>query len=291
MAERLVLNTDFLQRLERLNIMAKRFLSARGVGKRESRNKGASLEFREYRHYVRGDELRYLDWNVYARHESLFVKEFTAEESVHVAVLLDQSASMASKFDMAKTLALALSYIALANFDSVSLWRFSSQISSVRSFLVGKTRIHELMAAVEGLRADGPSDFAKAFEHPLPRLKGRSVAIVISDFYDIEGYARAMLGLLSQKVQVDMIQVLTRDEVDPKVDGRLRMRDAETGRERDIYVSPKALEAYRERYRAFLEELDSFARAREIRTLRVFTDELLESVIARAAQGGFLERV
>jgi uncharacterized protein (DUF58 family) len=271
--------------------MAKRFLSARGVGKRESRNKGASLEFREYRHYVRGDELRYLDWNVYARHESLFVKEFTAEESVHVAILIDQSASMAPKFETAKTLALALGYIALANFDSVSVWRFSDRILSVRSFLVGKTRIHDLMGALEGLRTEGPSDFAKAFELPLPRLKGKSVAIVISDFYDLEGYAKAMLGLLAQKIQVDMIQVLTREEVDPKVEGRLLMRDSETGREREVFVSSKALSAYRSRYRQFLEDLDSFARAREIRRLRVFTDELLESIIARAAQGGFLERV
>ncbi len=295
MPEKLIVPLDLLQRLERLNVMARRYLSARGIGKRESRNKGASLEFQEYRHYVAGDELRYLDWNVYARHGSLFIKQFAAEENVHVAVLLDCSASMGfgrpSKLEIGKLLAVSFGYIALANLDLVSVWKFHNRISAVRSLLAGKARIHELIHSLESVQAEGESSFAAALSQPLPRLKGKSVAIVISDFYDIEGYSRALLHLLGQKIQVDLIQVLTRDERDPPLEGRIVMKDAETSRSGTFVVSPRALEAYRARFQKFLEDLDAFAASREIRLLRVFTDEPLESVIARSAHSGFLERV
>ena len=87
-----------------------------------------------------------------------------------------------------------------------------------------------------------------------------------------------------------MMHVISRDEIEPRMDGRILMRDSETGRRREVFVSRHALEMYRERYGSFLANVESFARAHEVRMVRVFTDELLESVIARAAQSGFLER-
>src|SRR5215831_7804015 len=117
-------DAKFLKTLEALNLLARRTLTGDDRADRLTPRKGASLEFNDYRRYAPGDEIRYIDWNVYARHGSLFVKEFTAEENVHVSLLLDASGSMSfgrpSKFEAARELAAALGYIGLANFDTVS---------------------------------------------------------------------------------------------------------------------------------------------------------------------------
>src|SRR5437867_10662565 len=109
-------DAGFLKTLEALNLLARRTLTGDDRAERPTPRRGASLEFADYRRYAPGDEIRYIDWNVYARHGSLFVKEFTAEENVHVTIVLDTSASMAfgraSKFEAARELAAALGYIA-----------------------------------------------------------------------------------------------------------------------------------------------------------------------------------
>src|SRR5262245_63343120 len=104
---------DLIRTLDALNLLARKLLSGEDRADRLTPRKGASLEFNDYRRYAPGDEIRYIDWNVYARHGNLFVKEFTAEENIHVSVLLDTSRSMefGGKFQAAKELAAALGYI------------------------------------------------------------------------------------------------------------------------------------------------------------------------------------
>lgn len=283
-----------LSRLERLQVLARSVVSGAGPGKRLSRRPGRSLEFHDYRHYASGDELRYLDWNVYARHGSLFIKEFAAEENVHVAVVLDASASMSvgnpSKIEAAKQLALALVYVGLCNFDSAGLFTVGTRLEAVHPMVRGKTRIHEFLAPLEAVRAQGSTDFAAAFGVPLPTLRGRTVALVVSDFLDVEGTPKALLALLARRAQVHMIQVLSPEELDPVVGGRIRFRDAETGVEREMYVSARAREGYRRAIRRYLHSLRGFARNREIRFAQVLSSDALEQMIVTVAGAGILER-
>ena len=143
----------FLRSLESLNLLARRVLAADDRAERLTPRKGASLEFADYRRYTPGDEIRYIDWNVYARHGNLFVKEFTAEENIHVSVLLDISRSMdfGGKFQAAKELAAALGYIGLANYDTLSLYTFGQEVRPIKKFLRGKGRALELLDAVDEL--------------------------------------------------------------------------------------------------------------------------------------------
>src|ERR1700675_4508938 len=128
---------EFIKTLEQLNLLARRLLSGEDHADRQSARRGASIEFAASRRYSSGDAPRYIDWNVYARHGSLFVKEFTAEENIHVTLLLDTSRSMefGGKFQAAKELAAALGYIGLANYDTLSLFTFGSEVRPVKRFL------------------------------------------------------------------------------------------------------------------------------------------------------------
>lgn len=283
-----------LRRLEQLNILARSAATGGSVGRRPVRRPGTSQEFHDYRHYAAGDELRYLDWNVYARHGSLFVKEFSAEENVHVAVAVDTSASMSigepKKIDAARNLALGLAYVGLCGFDSVSLFSYGERLEALRTFLSGKGRVHEAVTAVDSLRAEGAGDIAAAFGPPIPRVKGTTVCLILGDLLDLIGLRAAVRSLLSQKVRVHLIHILAPEDVAPSARGRTRLRDAETGRERELYLSADAVRRYKERFGRYLEELEGLAREREIRYVRVLASDPLESMVVAAARAGILER-
>src|SRR5688572_14623472 len=193
---------EFIRTLDALNVLARRLLSGEDRADRPTPRRGASLEFADYRRYTPGDEIRYIDWNVYARHGSLFVKEFAAEENVHVSITLDASASMAygkaSKFEAARELAAALGYIALANFDSVRVFSLGESLRVAVRRLRGKRSVFPLLGALESIVPAGRTDFKSAFAAPLMRIKGRSLAILLSDFCDPTGYPQAIRSLQSQ---------------------------------------------------------------------------------------------
>lgn len=286
---------EFIRTLDALNLLARRLLSGEDRAERPTPRRGASLEFADYRRYAPGDEIRYIDWNVYARHGSLFVKEFAAEENIHVSIALDASASMAfgkaSKFEAARELAAALGYIALANFDSVSLYSLGESLRVSLPRLRGKKSVFPLLAALEGIVPSGKTDFRAAFAAPLMRHKGRSLAIVLSDFCDPTGYPLAIRSLLSQGHQVHLIHVVAREELDPPDRGSFKLVDLESGERRPVALSPATIERYRVRFRGWCDELERFSTEHELYYARVRSDEPLDRRVRDILRkGGILER-
>jgi uncharacterized protein (DUF58 family) len=282
----------FLRSLEALNLLARRVEAGDRRAERLAPRKGASLEFSDYRRYAPGDEIRYIDWNVYARHGSLFIKEFAAEENVHVTILLDVSRSMdfGPKFRAARELAAALGYVGLCNYDTVSLFAFGSGLRPVFQFLRGKGRVFELLAGLDALRPEGTTDMRASFRAALPRLRGRSLVLLVSDFYDVDGYAEAVRSLLAQRFGVHAVHLVSREEAAPAVAGRVSLVDLETGRVRDVSPAPETLAAYRRRFARFLGEVDDFCRAHEMACARVFAEDPLDRrVLDVLRSGGILE--
>jgi len=285
-------DAGFLRSLEALNLMAKRVLAGDSRAERLTPRKGASLEFADYRRYVPGDEIRYIDWNVYARHGNLFIKEFAAEENVHVIILLDVSRSMdyGVKFHAARQLAAALGYVGLCNYDSVSLYTFGSELRLLLPSMRGKGRIFELLPALEGLTCEGRTDMRASFRAAIPRLRGRSLVLLISDFYDVEGYPGALRALLSQGFGVHVVHLLSRQEASPDVQGRVSLYDLETGRARDVALAPETLVAYRKRFQRFVGEIEQFCRSHELASAHVIAEDPLERrVLDVLGAGGILE--
>jgi len=286
---------EFIRTLDALNLLARRLLAGEDRADRPTPRRGASLEFADYRRYTPGDEVRYIDWNVYARHGSLFVKEFAAEESIHVSIALDSSASMAygkaSKFEAARELAAALGYIGLANFDSVSVFALGESLKMSVRRLRGKRSVFPLLGALEAMVPGGRTDFRAAFAAPLVRAKGRSLAILLSDFCDPTGYPQAIRSLQSQGHQVHMIHVVAREELDPPDRGPFKLVDIETGARRPIALSPATVERYRVRFRAYCDELERFATEHELYYARVRSDEPLDRRVRDILRrGGILEK-
>ncbi len=272
---------DFLRRLERLTIVAKKLFGDAPQGQHPSLRRGPSVEFRDHRRYVPGDELRYVDWNVYARFGVPFVKEFAAEEAVHVGVVVDASESMSfgGKFEAARTIAAALSYISLVNLDSLTLYRMGEKLETVRASLRGRHPVMELLEAIDGLTPGGRTDFRASFRDPLVRLRGRSILFIVTDFYDREGYPDAIRSLRAQKFDVNLIHVVAPDEIEPKLDGRYVRVDLESGARRKFEVTPELLTRYREAWWKFASGVDRFALEHEIACVRLKSDSPLEEMV------------
>lgn len=291
----MVWGPEFIRTLDALNLLARKLLAGEDRADRPTPRRGASLEFADYRRYTPGDEIRYIDWNVYARHGSLFVKEFAAEENIHVTIVLDNSASMAygkaSKFQAALELAAALGYIALANFDSVGVYGLGDGLRLRVPRLRGKRSVFPLLAALEGIEPAGRTDFRSAFAVPLLRVKGRSLVILLSDFCDPAGYPPALRSLLSQGHQIHLIHVVAREELDPADRGMFKLVDLESGSKRPVALSPATVERYRTRFRAWCDEIERFSTEHELYYARVRSDEPLDKRVRDILRrGGILEK-
>ncbi|MFP5342739.1 MAG: DUF58 domain-containing protein [Candidatus Limnocylindria bacterium] len=261
-----VFDEAFLRQLERLLLLMRS--PARGglKGGRRSVKRGRSVEFADYRDYSLGDDLRQLDWNVYARLERLFVKLFVEEEDVTVTLLVDASASMATgspdKLVFAKRAAAALGYIGLASEDRVAVSALAGRMARRRASLRGTGRVFRLLADLSSIEAaDGPTDLVAAARHAATQLSGRGVIVLLSDLLD-PAADRVIRELAATGSELVVLHVLSPDELDPPLEGDLRLVDRETGDQVDITVDLATLDAYRARLAAWKTTLADLAARR-----------------------------
>ena len=250
-----VFDEAFLRQLERLLLLMRSPVRGGLKGGRRSVKRGQSVEFADYRDYTVGDDLRQLDWNVYARLERLFVKLFVEEEDVTVTLLVDASASMAggqpSKLLFAKRAAAALGYVALASEDRVAVSSLAGRAARRRVAMRGSGRIFRLLADLSSIEsADGATDLLAAARHAAAQLHGRGVVILISDLLD-PAADRVIRELAATGSELVVLHVLSPDELDPSLEGDLRLVDVETGDGIDVTVDLATIDAYRRRLAAW----------------------------------------
>ena len=229
-----------------------------------SPRRGASLEFADYRKYSPGDDLRYLDWGIFARSDRLYVRLFREEVDLFAYVFIDASRSMAfpspaEKFSPACRLALALGYVVLANQDRVRLHFLADPDVPASPFYRGRHRILDLADFVSAVEPAGAPDLASALARRLARLRRPGKAILISDFLmPAAAYQQGLNLLRAHNLDIAAVQVLSRAELDPPLSGDLRLIDSETGAALDVYWSETVGRAYRERLERHNRELRSF---------------------------------
>jgi uncharacterized protein (DUF58 family) len=250
-----VFDEAFLRQLERLLLLMRSPVRGGLKGGRRSVKRGQSVEFADYRDYSLGDDLRQLDWNVYARLEKLFVKLFIEEEDVTVTILVDASASMASgrpqKLLFAKRAAAALGYIALASEDRVSLSVLAGRAARRRTALRGSGRVFRLLSDLSSIEtASGPTDLVAAARHAAAQLTGKGVVVLLSDLLD-PAADRVIRELAATGSELVILHVLSPDELDPALEGDLRLIDAETGEGIDVTADLGTLDAYKTRLAAW----------------------------------------
>ena len=255
----------FLRRLETLELASRRLTAGRMKGERRSLRRGQSVEFADYRNYSAGDDLRQLDWNVYARLEKLFVKLFVEEEDVTVHVLVDASASMdfgdPNKLDFARRAGAALAYLGLAHLDRVSVAFLGDGRATILRPLRGKARVFEVFGFLSAPRSERLTGLAAAAREYARRLRGRGPLILISDLMD-PGYLDALRDLAGTRCQLSVLHVLAPEEVEPEIAPDARLVDRETSQSIDVSGDDDLVERYRAGLAEWQDEIGGFVSRR-----------------------------
>ncbi len=263
-----VFDEAFLRQLERLMLVTRKAVRGGMKGVRRSAKRGVSVEFADYRNYTLGDDLRTLDWNIYARLEKLFVKLFIEEEDVTVHILLDASGSMGlgapDKLLFGKRAAAALAYVGLASYDRISLAVLHGRVARRFPTVRGTGRIFQVLADLSPVKAaTGPTDLAACARHYAAQLTQRGPLILISDLFDANA-ERAISELAGTRCEVAVLHTLSPDELDPPLEGDLRLLDTESGAGVDITADLSTMDAYRARLTAWQAGLDAVATKRRV---------------------------
>ncbi|MGG3508417.1 DUF58 domain-containing protein [Paenibacillus lautus] len=273
-----LLPPEWLPRLERLSLDAKRRVAGTLQGKRRSRRLGSSLEFADYRVYSPGDDVRRFDWGVYSRTGKAFVRQFMDEQELTVSLFVDCSASMGAvmsssselsaadpagtkgspKWLLARQLAASIGYMALSSYDRLQVACYSRSINARLPIMRGKGSAHRLFSFLQGAETGGEGSLGAALAVPgaLPRQPG--MTWVFSDFWLAGGEEelfRALSLLSGTGQEVVLVHVLSREELEPKLTGDLRLVDSETMSGKEVALTGKVLDAYKEeleRYRTML---------------------------------------
>lgn len=279
-----LLTPEFMGKLEHLSIVVTRAFAGRMHGERRSIRRGTSVEFADYRNYVLGDDLRYVDWNAYARLEKLFLKLYIDEEDLHVHLLLDTSRSMGfgtpGKLLAAARVAASLGYIALSSFDRLSVTAFTDRLGARMRTLRGKGNANTLFNWLKGLRAEGVSDFSRVFADYALLARRPGPVIIISDFF-APGLEEGLGAIVGRKFAPTLMRVLAPEEVEPPYTGDLRLVDSETGETREITITGGVLARYRQRLQAHREWLEGVAGRYGVNYIETTTDEPFENLVLR----------
>lgn len=278
-----LLTPEFMARLSALGVVSKKILAGKLRGERRSRKKGESLEFSDYRNYSQGDDLRRIDWSLYARLERLFLKLFMAEEDLSVYVIVDASASMdwgsVNKFDYARKVAAAVAYIGILNLDRVSLGVYAGGDEHILKDIRGKKQVMRLFDFLGKIKPTGGTDLINACKRFTMRNRRPGVCLVISDFLDPEGFEGPLKALVANRMDVFAVHVLAPEEVEPAMTGDFSLVDSETGERIDVTASRRLVENYQRVVRGFCSSLQQFCAARGVSYLFASTDLPFESLV------------
>jgi uncharacterized protein (DUF58 family) len=259
------LNPEVLASISSLDLVAKTVVEGFISGLHRSPDFGFSQEFAEYRAYNPGDDLRHVDWNVYARSEKMYLKRYRGETNTLVTIMLDQSASMkfgshsTNKLDYARYLAASLAYMASTQRDAIGLVVFDDEVRDYVHPSGRQGQLHRVLHAIGKADSGARTDFAKPFIHCMQFLSRRGLVVVISDFYEKpDRIMEALAPLGSRGNEVALFHILDPEEIAPKLNDSALLIDMETNA--TLEVTPEyARDEYVHKMDAHIETLKSKA--------------------------------
>jgi uncharacterized protein (DUF58 family) len=251
----LLLDPQFMARLDQLDVMSRKLLAGKMKGERRSKRRGQSVEFADYRNYVIGDDLRFIDWNIYARLDRLFLKLFLEEEDLSLYVILDVSKSTdygdPHKATYIKKVAAALGYIGLVNYNRVSLCAMADGIVADTGAMRGRRRVTHMIDFVSKLEPAGGSHFAESCKRFALAHRHKGVCVVISDFFDKGGYENGLRYVAGGKYDLFCVQTLSPQEIEPDLQGDLKLRDMEDDDLAEVSITQPLMKQYKANLNAY----------------------------------------
>jgi len=272
----MLFSAEFLRRIRRLRIVARQVPAGGRHAEHRSRDLGGGMEFRDFRSYVPGDDIRRVDWNLYRRGGHLFLRLFEEPENLPVYILLDLSDSMffeaPPRADAARQMAAALTAVSLNQLDRIAIYPFGVDLVDPLAPLSGKHRLYRALDYLEHLQSAGPTDLPRALRRFAAMRMRSGLAVVISDFFDPRGTGQVIAAMKSLRHRLLLVQVVRRTDESPSLGGELRLVDCESAATVDVAVTPANLQRYREAYRKHCDELLAFAARRRSAHLRLDAD-------------------
>ncbi len=279
-----LLSPQLLAQLERLELVSRKVFRGRMKGERRSKRKGQSVEFADFRQYVPGDDLRFIDWNLFARLERLYLKLFLEEEDLHFYALIDTSTSMdfgePTKLQYAKQLAAALGFIGLCRADRVKVESLGATSRAPGPTLRGRSSLWRMQDYLAGIAPGENISLAEGVRNFCLRNTGKGILVLITDLLDKEGYEKALRFLVTQQMDVYLLHVLCPEELNPEIKGDLRLVDSEDADVAEVTVSRPLLDKYKRTLTAFVDGAREFCTRRGMSYLMVSTQTPVETLIA-----------
>jgi uncharacterized protein (DUF58 family) len=276
-----LLEPHLLRRLEALAVLVRRSVKGQMGGERRSVSRGRSPEFADFRNYTPGDDYRLIDWNAYARLDRYILRLFVAEEELPLSLFVDLSGSMdwghPNKAETARRLAAAIAYVALASLDRVRLTFFADGPTSGGAPYRGRHSAQELFARLESFPTGGATDYSRLV-WPIARQRP-GLTVLITDGLGESPIETAITALKQARQEGAVLQLLAPQEVEPEWTGDARLRDAETGVEREFTATPATQAAYRSALARRTDEIEHAARRRGLRFARLTSDQPIDEMV------------
>ena len=276
-----LLEPALLRRLEALALQVRRAVSGQMGGERRSKRRGQSVEFADYRNYTPGDDFRLIDWNAYARLDRFMLRLFVAEEELPLSLFVDLSGSMdwgkPNKADTARQLAGAIAYVALAALDRVRLTVFAEGETSGGAPSRGRRAAATLFSRLQSFPAGGVTNYEKLV-WPIGRQRP-GMTVLITDGLGESPLDPALTALQRAHQEGAVLQLLAPQEITPDWSGDARLRDAETGVEREFTATPLTQGSYVKALAERTDEIERAAHRRGLRFARLSTSEPIDEMV------------
>jgi uncharacterized protein (DUF58 family) len=251
----LLLDPAFMARLDQLDVMSRKLLAGKMKGERRSKRRGQSVEFADFRNYVVGDDLRFIDWNIYARLDRLFLKLFLEEEDLSLYVLIDVSKSCdygePNKALYLKKVAASLGYIGLVNYNRVNVIAMADGVVAETGAMRGRRRVAPMLDFIGKLEPTGASNFTESCRRFALQHRQKGVCVVLSDFFVKEGFESGLRYVAGGKYDLFAVQVLSPQEIDPELQGDLKLRDVEDDDTAEVSITQPVMKQYKATLNAY----------------------------------------
>lgn len=288
-----MLSADEARHLDRLTLAASAPAASTGSGLRHARVRGGGLEFRDYRHYQPGDDLRSIDWTVDARLRQLVVRVFSAEGRLQLHLLVDVSRSMTAgvpdKLRCAKKLAAALCYVAVARRDAAGVATFDDTVRSYVAPAAGRSQIFRVFDTLGSASPGGRSALNKALFDYGAAARGPGLAVVISDFFEASGALDGLRYLLYRGLTPAIVQVVADEELQPDFADEAELVDLEEPGGDPLVVDASAIAGYREHLAESSAALERFCRVQGLVHAQLVSSVSFPSLVSTCRQAGLLD--
>lgn len=284
----LILPEASRRKFDRLMLVARKIRAGSMKGERRSVKRGTSIEFADYRNYTPGDDLRKLDWNVYARLEKPYVKLLEDEEDLAVHILLDNSASMRfavetdderDKFLFAQRIAASLAYISLSSNDRLMMSTLSDAGPNNFGPARGRSHIVPMLKYAHQVKAKGVTNLNFALKQYALRERRAGLLFIISDLLTADGFTEGLNALIGRGHEIVIIHTLTPEEVRPSLTGDLRLIDVETNLAQEVTVDATMISIYERRVQDWLSGIHAETTRKGVHYALAQTDSAPEKLL------------